>query len=402
VTVRVAALDAIAEASVGALAGQLEPLIAPTRATDIRIAAMRASAAIGNHGVAYALGAQLPADLTVDRELARVEVDTLVTLDAEQATADTLRVALAKKPAPIALYAAGGVAVPALAKRIATWSRTGDVRVRAAACAALESVADRIAWPALPRGIRDRDASVRASCLDAVSRRVDISLVGEESERSKLRGSGRIPTGAARAALVRTLRETTRDRDASVRAAALGALGHLGSSSQLVGDAIDTVPDLSADKVPAVRAAYARAVENVSLMRPTEGGRDRVLPLLDDGDPEVRAAAWSAFLVLLRRPFDRIEADPPPADLSERLARALKDPSPHVRRAALEAVDDDAVLLRLAADDDDGEVRTRALVRFASRARRSGAADVLLRKIAASQAGTTDRVRAALAWHLAR
>jgi HEAT repeat protein len=274
--------------------------------------------------------------------------------------------------------------------------------VRAAACAALESVADRIAWPALQRGILDRDASVRGSCLDAVSRRIDISLVGEESERSKLRGSGRIPTGAARAALVRTLRDATRDRDASVRAAALGALGHLGSSSQLVGDAIDTVPDLSADKVPAVRAAYAQAIENVNLMRSTEGGRDRVLPLLDDADPEVRAAAWSAFLVLLRRPFDRIEADPPPADFPERLARALKDPSPHVRRAALEAVDDDAELRRLASDDDDGDVRTRALVRYASRARRAGAADVLLGKVAASQPGSAERVRAALAWHLAR
>jgi hypothetical protein len=82
--------------------------------------------------------------------------------------------------------------------------------------------------------------------------------------------------------------------------------------------------------------------------------------------------------------------------------QALKNPAPEVRRAVIDAVTDEVVLIRVAGSDDDGEVRTRALVRLVTRTGRAYSADLLLGRFAAAIPGSAERVRAGVAWHLAR
>jgi hypothetical protein len=73
-----------------------------------------------------------------------------------------------------------------------------------------------------------------------------------------------------------------------------------------------------------------------------------------------------------------------------------------VRRAAAAAIEEDAVLGRLARSDDDPDVRTAALVRIAARDGRAATADMLLERLADASPGSAERVRTALAWLLAR
>lgn len=385
------ALHAIAEAGVGGLAIATHDLIFATSDVDVRIAALRASAALGDHAVVRPLLDALKNDIETDLKLTVSTVDALVSLDAHDDVVAFLR-GRVKRPTALTLHALGRVAAEELLGDVAAWQRSADARVRAGACVAITRAKAATATSAIARGLADRDAKVRASCLETVIARME-----RDTSTST---EARIGSANARrtAALIR-------DRDDSVRAAAVRAFAAIHAESSHDG-AVQAqrakLPDLAADPSAEVRVAYLRALADLSALRPYDGARDAVLPLLDDRDADVRAAAWDLLVVLLRRPIDRAAADPPPDDLAGLVARAMKDAAPQVRRAALDAVTDDGVLMRLSGGDDDGEVRTRALVRYVNRRGRAASTDLLLGRFAEAAPGSTERVRVALAWHLAR
>ena len=76
--------------------------------------------------------------------------------------------------------------------------------------------------------------------------------------------------------------------------------------------------------------------------------------------------------------------------------------SPSVRRAAVRAIEDDAILLQLAKTDEAAEVRTAALIQLATRRGRAASTDLLLERLAEGIPGSGERVRTATAWLLAR
>jgi hypothetical protein len=92
----------------------------------------------------------------------------------------------------------------------------------------------------------------------------------------------------------------------------------------------------------------------------------------------------------------------PTAEWNAQLVAAAGDPSPRVRAIVAGQISDGDVLERLANHDDDGDVRTQALVHLAALRGREASTPLLLDKIAGAPPATADRVRAALAWHLAR
>src|SRR5262249_55766552 len=144
--------------------------------------------------------------------------------------------------------------IPALGPRLARWSARGDAALRGAVCAALPGADPAGAVALIARGLRDADATVRATCADAAGR----------EDRAH-------PDPAA----IQRLRELARDRDRSVRARAVAALG-----------ALDPAHPVRAadDPAPEVRAAFAAAATEPELVA-----------LLADRMPEVRAAALSAL-----------------------------------------------------------------------------------------------------------
>jgi HEAT repeat protein len=163
---------------------------------------------------------------------------------------------------------------------------------------------------------------------------------------------------------VRRLRELARDRDRSVRARAVAAIGALDPAHPV--RAVD-------DPVTEVRAAVAASATEAEL---------RVL--IADRAPEVRVAALGAL-------GDRA------ADV---VIRAAGDPSPSVRRAAIPLLGDLDALERLARDDSP-EVATAALVRMTELRGRAALTSRLLERLVAAPPGSTERARIALAWLLA-
>ncbi|MEO7097482.1 MAG: hypothetical protein ABI175_29745, partial [Polyangiales bacterium] len=285
---------------------------------------------------------QLPADLANYPRLALAETAALIQLGArEQATAAIQRALDADPKAPnvSALQAHALLPVPALAPKLAAWFRTGDARTRAAVCASVSVGADAAF---VATGLRDRDATVRATCVDAAVRQ-----------------------GRARAtpATVRRLRELALDRDRVVRARTVAALAVL-----------DRGIRAATDPAPEVRAAAIASATEAELRT-----------LAADPDPDVRAAAVTAL------------ADKAP----ELVQRATADVAPQVRRAAVAALADDEVLGKLAADVAP-DVATAALVERAQRRGRAAMTQPLLVQLAAAPTASAERVRIALSWLLAR
>jgi len=175
------------------------------------------------------------------------------------------------------------------------------------------------------------------------------------------------------------VRALVHDRDRTVRAHALAALVVL-DAAHLV-SAVD-------DPAAEVRAAFASALATAL---PSEAQAD-LRTLIDDRDPDVRAAAWTSLVALAAAPADR-------ATLA---LHAVRDAAPQVRLAALPAVDDDQALAQVAAIDDSPDVRTSAIVLLAGRRGRAAIETDLLGRLAAAPTATAERVRIALAWLLAR
>jgi len=316
---RRAAVDAVGQAHASELAMEVRQLLTATNDAELRVAAIRTSAALGDTDAVAILLEHLRVDVHDQQRLALAEVGALVELGRDTDVRPLLAGILnTNAPNPIALQALAIAPVQELGPRLTTWFRAGNARTRAAVCSALAGYPMSLAAPLIERGLRDRDATVRSTCVGS------------------RRSAAQTPKLAA---------------------------------------------DLARDSDSAVRAAYAAAFD---------APLADVRKLIEDREPEVRAAAWSTF------------AASSDADRARLAARAAGDPAAPVRLAALSAIDDDAVLTRLARSDDDPDVRTAALVRIAARGGRAASADLLLQRLADAPAGSGERVRTALAWLLAR
>ena len=366
---RRAAVDAIGRGRVLALAADVRALLEVTSDTELRLVAAATAAALADRDAAAVLLSELPGDLAEHPRLVLAETRALVALGRAADAAAVLRVALDKTPPnPNALQALAVAPVPELAGKLVGWLEHGDARTRAAVCTALAGglgpptrAGSASAWPAITRGMRDPDAMVRAACADAAAAQTSS------------------PSAPGRAPAIARLRQLARDRDRGVRAHALSAIVAL-DPSHLVSAAADPASE--------VRAAFATALASAL---PSEADAD-LRELIDDRDPDVRAAAWASLAA----------APVAPADRAQRAAHAAGDAAAQVRRAAIPAIDDDELLVHLAASDDSPEVRTEALVALAGRRGRVAASSLLLDRLAASPAGSPERVRIALAWLLAR
>jgi hypothetical protein len=347
-TVRRSAVEAIRRAGVMELAPEVRALLAVNGDSALRALAARTLAELHDEQASATLLALLEHDLAETEALAAAEVKALVALGHERDVVALLRGALSTQgkaePNAIAIAVSGYVAMPELSKHVGQWFASKNATTRTAACSALRSFSPTDAKPWLLKGLSDRDASVRAACLDVV----------------------REP------ATVRTkLRALAKDRDVATRAAAVVLLAKLPDELAHVVD----------DPAAQVRAAYAAAVT------PKHTDLDA---LRIDRDADVRAAAWQTY------------ARGDSASLHSDARNAADDPSPLVRRALIPALDDDETIQHLASNDVDGDVRTDALIRQATRRGRDAMADTLLTSFATSAPGTRERVRTCLAWLLAR
>ncbi len=352
---RRAAIEAIGRAQVHELAPDVRAVIGVTSDVELERVAVEAAGRLGDRDAAAPLATQLALDLHAQGKLAVDDVRALVAIDRTALARSALDVSGSPPPA-VALEALAAIPDDAALATLTRWIDRGDPRMRAAACIGLGAVrsgpANGKAWTALGRGLRDPDASVREACARAAS----------------------VANGAPASAIAR-LHALGADRDREVRAAAIAAIAvvdptHAGRAAE--------------DPAANVRAAYAAGLGRTGMGTGT-GMRD-LLVLADDRDADVRAAAWAAI---------GANAD------SAMALRAAADPSPNVRRTVAAVLDDDAAIARLATDEAP-EVRGAALLRLAARQGRAASADPLLAKVAAAPAASAERVRAALAWLLAR
>ena len=329
-TVRTAAVEAIGRAHVLALALEVRDLLSSTGDTELRLAVIGTIAALVDDEAAPTILDELSRDIVESPRLARAEMLALVELHRDFELARWLRVRIQQdaKSNPTVIEGLAYVDLPELRSQLARWQGSRDLRQRVAACRAAPSL----------RGLTDRDATVRATCVEAIR---DVAPFRVQ------------------------LAKLAKDRDVRVRAAAV---------ARIPVRSID-------DPAPEVRAAYARA------LAPTHAD---VRALLADRNPDVRAAAWTTF------------AKGDESDKAKLAAQAALDPAAQVRQAAVVAINDDALLDKLATSDEAGDVRTAATVQLAVRRGRAAITEALLTRIADAPSGSSERVRAALAWLLAR
>lgn len=341
--VRKAALDAVAQAKTGELAANVRALFAETSGAELRAAAALAAAAIGDRDAAPRLVADLPRDLTEQPTVALAETRALVALGRTADAARLIGAAFDHAPNSSAALAFALAPEPERVPGLIVRFAHGDAATRALLCGAIATAPAGAA--SVAAGLRDADATVRASCAEAAHDR----------------------------ALVPRLVELVRDRDRSVRARAIATLAAVDPAKL---PAID-------DPAALVRAAYATALAAIPARASS------LHALADDRDPDVRAAAWRSLASL---PAGTVTA----ADA----VRAASDASPQVRLAVVPVLGDEAVLERLARDDAP-ELRAAALVRLVALRGRAASEPELLEHLAAAPAASAERVRIALAWLLA-
>lgn len=348
--VRRDAMSAIGRANAQALAGDVHRFVAMTSDTDLQLAAIATAAALGDKSIADELLASYPVDLDMRPQIAIAKTAALVQLGRGPDVAELIRNELESAAPQLTAFGALGLApVPELAPRLASWFKRGDARMRAAICTALPAAAPRAATALIGSGLRDADAIVRTSCVDALS--------------ALARDRRRVDPG-----VVRRARELARDRDRTVRAHAVAALAIVDPGGRPLRR------HLLEDPSPEVRVAMVAGATEAEL---------RIL--VNDRDPDVRAAAYASI------------ADRAP-DL---IARATTDVAFQVRRAVVGTLSNDDLLERLSRDDSP-EVANAALIRLANRRGRAALVTPLLARLATSPPAGPERVRIAQAFLLAR
>jgi hypothetical protein len=349
VAVRRTAVEAIGRAKVLALAEDVRGLLGVTTDLGLRLAAIDTAAELADREAAVAMLAQFPIDLAEHDRLALAETRALVKLDHTDDATKAIRTLLdadGANPHPIAVRALAHDPVPALAAKLAKWFERGDARTRAAVCGALSGGGP--AWSQILRGMRDGDATVRATCADSA---------GKQAR------AGAKPPGDVLA----TLRDLARDRDAAVRAKAITAAFAVAPQSPI---------RATVDPAPEVRIAAAGVASLADLK-----------VLVEDKDPDVRAAAVTACAAI--------------PQAKELAVKHAADPASQVRRAAVASLEDGPELGKLVGDDAP-EVATVALVRLAALRGRAAMTTPLLVRVAGWAPRSAERMRSALAWLLAR
>ena len=359
---RPAAVEAIGRAGVRSLASEVRALLAPTIDTDLRLLAIGAVGALGDEAAVPALLTQLPLDLPAHPRLAVAETSALVALGHRDEAAAAIRVLLEERGArEVAAFEAHALAPsPSLAPRLAAWFARGDAAVREAVCSAI--AAEQPDFGVILRGLRDADARVRATCVDAAAR-VFKPLAEARRAAGRPGITARDPLPASQTAIIRRLLELAKDRDAVVRARAVRAVAVLDPSRHI---------RAATDAAPEVRVAAASTASDAEQRA-----------LAADPDAEVRAAAVAVL------------ADRAP----EVVLEAAHDRSAQVRRAAIAWLVDEDTLQQLA-HDASPDVATAALVRLTARRGRAAMTAPLLTQLVGAPAGSAERVRIALAWLL--
>ncbi|HVV84333.1 MAG TPA: HEAT repeat domain-containing protein, partial [Kofleriaceae bacterium] len=251
--------------------------------------------------------------------------------------------------------------VPGAAGEWRRLSTDHDLAVRGAACRAMGSVpADPAAWGVMRRGLGDPDASVRATCAQAIAA---AARAGARSDTATKLVIGLL-----------------HDRDERVRAAAVAALSALDPAR-----AAKELTAVAGDRSASVQAALATAWGGLA----GPAAAAKLDELAGSDQPVVRASAIAALAA---------RGD----DASQTRLRALAgDPEPALRAQAVSALHDRAAL-EAAADDPDPDVRAAAAAQvIAVRGRADSLADVAS-AVAASPPSSPERVRLAGAWLAAR
>ena len=357
---RESALEAVMRTKIAVLAPEVHHLIEANGQQQQRVLAIAASAALGDERVVSTLVTALELELEDRPEVALAKISALAALDHRDDAAKAIRAALAlphrKRGVVTAVAALNILPDPKLAAELPKWFTRGDSEMRQSVCAALPAAAPGQAVALIARGLRDADASVRATCATAAARHA------RRTSASRLGAS-----------VISRLVELARDRDEAVRMNAVAALAAIGDARAQV-----AVKAALQDRAPRVRAAAAAGV-----------GEAELRVLATDKDPDVRAAAVAA---IVERMPDRA---------GEVALAAAHDPVSQVQRAGVAGLVDDSILEKLAGDDDP-EVATAALVRYAQRRGRAAITTQLLERLAAATPRSLERVRIARAWLLAR
>ncbi len=365
------AIDAAAAGKVVTAAPALRSIA--TGALDVgqRGAAIAALAAIGDHDAVASLTTVLATDQGANVELTGGAARALVALGAADVVARQVTTWLAAGKAGhdaaartatwAALVTGATVAVPGAA---ADWRRLAterDLAMRGAACRAMGSLpADPAAWGVMRRGLADPDASVRATCAQAIA--------------AAARAGGRSE------AAVRLVVGVLRDRDERVRGAAVAALAAL-DPTRAAKELAAVAGDRSANVQAALAGAWGTIAGPVAFARVSErAGHDQ---------PVVRAAAIAALAA---------RGD---AASQERLRALAGDPEPALRALAVAALRDRAALEAAATDPDAGVRAAAAAQVVIVRGRADSLVDVAS-AIAASPPSSPERVRLAGAWLTAR
>jgi hypothetical protein len=360
---REAALEAVASAKLAVLAPDVHALVAANGQTQQRVHAIATSAVLGDAAVVPMLVDNLVADFDERPEVALAKVGALASLGKIDEATSAIHAILDPNSkhttrATATAIAALGLAPDAkLALSFGRWFATGDADTRQAVCRALPNAALVAHSPrdigrgqatiVVGKGLLDADASVRAACIGAV----------QVSDGRWVRGNP----------FVRLLLDLVRDRDETVRARAIAALGKLAPAQR---------PHVGpGDRAPQVRAAAAIGATDAELQR-----------LAKDKDPDVRAAAI--------------------ANLAERgdtelATAAARDTASQVRKAAITGITDDALLEALAGDSDP-DVATAAIARYGAHRGRAAVTTAFLQRLVAATPKGLERVRIARAWLLAR
>lgn len=357
------AIAAAGAARISSAARELRSIADGALDVGLRAAAIDALAAIGDLDAAPMLAMILDRDQGANTELTGAAARGLARLGGQARLGEIVVAWFAagkpgKTPAErartwAALIAAGQAPVPAAIPDVNRMLADREPVVRAAACRALGAAvgADAAAWKGLRKGLADADASVRATCVNAIA---DAAAAGTRSR-----------------ATFWQVAPLLKDRDERVRAAAVLAVLRLEPDR-----AATELTAASRDKSPVVLASLAEAWVRT-------GSGAKTAALLAHESPAVRQAAARALLA----------GD----DKAKAMLAARVDLEPALRLLAL-AVTSDRSALEAASTDPEPSIRTAAAARLVVlRGRADTVADVAS-QVAGAPPASAERVRLAGAW----